>query len=293
MELVSVIMPTYKNSGFILKRAVSSIFNQTYTNWELIIIDDNKEEKYSKIAKQIVLEFDDSRIVYLKNDFNLGSAKTRNRGIEFAKGTYITFLDDDDEYLSRKIETQLSLMIEKKADYSLTDLDLFDNNDKLVRKRRHTYIKPDSKLLNLHLMYHLTGTDTLMFKKDYLIRIGMFDEIDLGDEFYLMLKAIQNDGIFAYQPQCFVKAYVHANGTGITAGASKEVGENLLYENKRTYFKTLKFSEISYVKMRHYLVLFSCGLRERNICKITKNLVYSFVSSPMSFIKIGLNRKEY
>ena len=116
MELVSVIMPTYKNSGFILKRAVSSIFNQTYTNWELIIIDDNKEEKYSKIAKQIVLEFDDSRIVYLKNDFNLGSAKTRNRGIEFAKGTYITFLDDDDEYLSRKIETQLSLMIEKDAD---------------------------------------------------------------------------------------------------------------------------------------------------------------------------------
>ena len=293
MVNVSVIMPTYKNDGFSLRRAIKSVINQTYNNWELIIIDDNKEENYSKIVEKIVCELEDSRITYIKNENNLGSAKTRNRGIKFARGKYITFLDDDDEYLPRKVESQFNLMIKKNADYSLTDLDLFDDNNKLVRKRRHTYIKENSKLLNLHLKYHLTGTDTFMFKKDYLIQIGMFDEIDMGDEFYLMLKAIQSNGTFVYQPECFVKAYVHTSGTGITAGANKEMGENLLFENKRKYFNILNSNDVRYIKMRHYLVLLSCGLRDRNIYKILKNLIYSFFSCPLSFVKFSLNRKEY
>lgn len=293
MELVSIIMPTYKNEGYQLKRAIKSVLNQTYTNWELIIIDDNKEKKYSEIAKQIIFSFSDKKIIYLKNSFNIGSAKTRNRGIEAAKGKYITFLDDDDEYLPKKIETQLNLMIKKNADFSLTDLNLYNDNNKLVRRRRHKYITDNSKLLNLHLMYHLTGTDTFMFKKDYLINIGMFDEIDLGDEFYLMLKAIQNTGIFAYQPECFVKAYVHANGIGITAGTNKEIGENLLFENKKKYFDILNHHEISYIKMRHYLVLLSCGIRDKNIYKIVKNIFCSFFSNPICFMRLFLNRKEY
>ena len=121
----------------------------------------------------------------------------------------------------------------------------------------------------------------------------MFDEIDMGDEFYLMLKAIQSNGIFVYQPECFVKAYVHTSGTGITVGANKEMGENLLFENKRKYFNILNSNDIRYIKMRHYLVLLSCGLRDRNIYKILKNLIYSFFSCPLSFVKFSLNRKEY
>lgn len=293
MILVSVVMPTYKNEGFTLNRAIESVIDQTYENWELIIVDDNKEEMYTKIAKKIISDFSDDRLIYLKNDTNLGSAKSRNRGIEIARGTYITFLDDDDEYLPKKVESQLNIMIEKNADFSLTDLNIFDDNNKLVRKRRHTYIKDDARLLHLHLMYHLTGTDTLMFKTTYLKQIDMFDEIDLGDEYYLMLKAIESKGKFVYLPECYVKAYVHANGIGISAGKDKEVGEKVLFQKKQRYFKFLKQSEINYVKMRHYLVLLSCGLKEKNFYKISINLFYSFLSSPISFIKFCLNRKEY
>lgn len=293
MKLVSIIMPTFRNNGFELKRAVNSVINQTYSDWELIVIDDNEDDKFSEIVKQILFDVEDNRIVYLKNANNMGSAKTRNIGISMSKGEYITFLDDDDEYLSKKIEVQLNLMIETNADYSLTDLDLYNEDGKLVRKRRHSYLKENVNLLNMHLMYHLTGTDTFMFKKDYLIKIGMFDEIDSGDEFYLMLKAIKNNGIFAYLPKSFVKAYIHSYGIGITASTNREAGECILYENKKEYFNILNNSEISFIKMRHYLVLLSCGLREKNIYKILKNLFYSFFSNPIFFIKFTFNRKEY
>lgn len=293
MVSVSVVMPTYRNDGYALKRAIKSVINQTYNNWELIIIDDNKEKKYSRMVKKIIYELKDKRIIYIKNEKNLGSARTRNKGIEYARGKYITFLDDDDEYLPKKIESQFNLMIEKNADYSLTDLDLFNDNNQLVRKRRHTYIKENEELLKLHLKYHLTGTDTLMFKKEYLIRIGMFDEIDMGDEFYLMLKAIKTNGVFAYQPECYVKAYVHANGIGITAGANKKIGENILYEAKKKYFSLLDFSDIQYIKMRHFLVLLSCGLKSKNFKLILNSIIKAFISSPFDFVKFLFNRKNY
>lgn len=71
MELVSIIMPTYKNDGIALKRALYSLINQTYQNWELILIDDNSDPLYSSIILKIISNFDDDRIHYYKNTKNL------------------------------------------------------------------------------------------------------------------------------------------------------------------------------------------------------------------------------
>lgn len=163
--LVSVIMPTYERDKEVIERAINSIINQTYLNWELIIVDDNKINEISKNIQSMIAEINDNRIVYVKNEKNIGSAKSRNNGIKKSKGEYITFLDDDDEYLPLKIENQLNKMIKQNADYSITNLDLFDENDVIVRKRRHDYIEKENDLLVTHLKHHLTGTDTFMFKK--------------------------------------------------------------------------------------------------------------------------------
>lgn len=291
--IVSIIMPTYRNDTSLIN-AIKSIEEQTYKNIELIIIDDNADKQWNDKVKNIINEFKTKvKINHIINKVNQGSAKTRNIGIDAATGKYITFLDDDDIYLSRKIEKQLRFMQSDNSKMNIMDLDIYDDNEKLIRRRRHNYLLNDNNFLKLHLMHHLTGTDTLMFKKDYLLEIGRFDEIDIGDEFYLVLKAILMGGKISYLPDCQVKAYVHSFGVGITAGSQKEVGENLLFEKKKNYFNLLAKKDINFIEMRHYLVLVSCGLKEHNYSKTVYNLMLAFLSYPRYFIIFCLNRKDY
>ena len=100
---VSIIIPTFNRSKY-LKRAISSALNQTYEKIEIIIIDDNSDDE----TDSVVRDFKDERIKYYKNNKNKGPTFSRNKGIRLSKGEYITFLDDDDELLPRKIELQIN-----------------------------------------------------------------------------------------------------------------------------------------------------------------------------------------
>ena len=80
-------------------------------------------------------EFSKEKVKYIQNNPNLGSAKTRNKGIEAADGKYITFLDDDDIYFPEKIKNQYVFMEENGLDYSVTDLDLYFDNEKLFERK--------------------------------------------------------------------------------------------------------------------------------------------------------------
>ena len=223
MPTVSVIVATYRHDDM-LQRALESLALQTYNDFEIILVDDNSDDAWNRKVSGIVYAFSskypDVQIELIVNSDNLGSAETRNVGIRCSKGKYITFLDDDDIYLPEKLEHQLSTFIKEDADYGITDLYLYNNNDKLIDKRIRNYITSYSKdaLLKYHLMFHLTGTDTLMFKKEYLDSINGFDPIDVGDEFYLMQKAIMAGGKFCYSPHCYVKAYVHSGHGGLSSG---------------------------------------------------------------------------
>lgn len=99
--LVSIITPTY-NRANILERAIHSVLDQTYDNWELIVVDDGSTDK----TKDLVNSFPDKRIKYFLIE-NGGPSKARNYGINQAIGTWIMYLDSDDELLSPCIETMM------------------------------------------------------------------------------------------------------------------------------------------------------------------------------------------
>ena len=105
--LVSVIMPTYNASRF-LEEAICSVANQSEENWELLVIDDCSADDSFDIAQRHAAS--DHRIQVLRNNVNLGVAKTRNLGINLAKGEYIAFLDSDDVWHPEKLERQLKKM---------------------------------------------------------------------------------------------------------------------------------------------------------------------------------------
>ncbi len=289
--LVSVIVATYKRDEILL-RALNSLATQTYKNFEIILVDDNAigdwNSKVSEVVKKFKSDYPKITLKYIVNKTNQGSAKTRNIGINASTGEFITFLDDDDIYLPENIEKQIENMISANADFGITDLDMFYDDESLCEKRTRYFIKSTEKedLIKYHLMYHLAGTDTMIFKKDYLLKIGGFDPIDVGDEFYLMFKAIENGGKFTYLKGCFVKAYVHKGEGGLSSGDGKIDGENRLHEFKKKYFDRLSKNEIKYIVTRHYSVIAFAELRRKHFPQFFVNAIKAFFTSPINCLKI-------
>lgn len=119
--LVSIVMPSYNTADYI-GEAINSVLNQTYKNWELIIIDDNSTDN----TANIVQSFKDSRISYLVNTENKGAAFSRNRALCKARGNWIAFLDSDDIWYPNKLENQLNFMVKTKCYFSYTNYKIID-----------------------------------------------------------------------------------------------------------------------------------------------------------------------
>ena len=291
--LVSIVVATYKRD-IELKRAILSLLDQTYKNIEIVIVSDNANPVWNIRISEIISELnDEKKITLIINKDNIGSAKTRNVGIEYSKGEYITFLDDDDEYLKEKIEAQVVRMINDNSDFSITNMFLYNRSGKLVDKRCRKGLDNkmnNASLLNYHLKYHLTGTMTFMFKKKYLLEINAFDEIDLGDEFYLMEKAIVRGGKLAYYNHCYVKAYLHDSKSGVSSGLKKIQGEKVLLTRKLKYEAVLNKKDVNFIWTRHYLVLSYTYLRMHRFFKFIYYLIKSIVNSPYAFFYLLRSR---
>jgi teichuronic acid biosynthesis glycosyltransferase TuaG len=130
--LISIITPLYNAEKFIAE-TISSIQNQTYANWEVIVVDDFSSDRSSKIVEKFGMG--DSRIRFIRNEVNKGAAFCRNLGTELAKGGYIAFLDADDLWHEEKLEKQLRFMQAKNCDVSFTSYLHIDEDSEPLNKR--------------------------------------------------------------------------------------------------------------------------------------------------------------
>jgi glycosyltransferase involved in cell wall biosynthesis len=129
--LVSVVMPVYNCERYISK-SIESVIGQTYTNWELIVVNDSSIDASASIAQEIAKR--DSRIRVVHQVPNAGVAQARNLGILESKGEYIAFLDSDDIWDPTKIDKQLALLLQKKAQIAYASYDFIDENDVSIKK---------------------------------------------------------------------------------------------------------------------------------------------------------------
>lgn len=109
--LFSIIMATY-NRSHLLPRAIASVLNQTYQNFELLIVDDASTDS----TEEVCYSFKDERIFYHKHQQNKGALASKNKGIDLARGDYIAFLDDDDELLANALEIALGKLMELSSE---------------------------------------------------------------------------------------------------------------------------------------------------------------------------------
>lgn len=180
-ELVSIIMPSYNTAKYIAE-SIQSVLDQTYKNWELIIVDDFSTDNTDEIVRPFLV---DERIHYLKNELNSGAAVSRNRALREAKGRWIAFLDSDDLWMPEKLEKQISFMETNDYSFSYTEYEEIDVNG----NKTGVYVTGPKKITKAGMFnYCWPGCLTVMYDKEV---IGLIQIVDIkkNNDYAMWLKA--------------------------------------------------------------------------------------------------------
>lgn len=174
--MVTIIIPTYKRAEYI-QRAIESILNQTYEDYEIIVVDDNDENsEYRKSMQNIMQKYEEyDNITYVKHKENKNGAAARNTGIRLAKGDYITFLDDDDYFLKDRLKIltrEMEKSIEYDAIYSSCVCVKENKIIKLVNAKKSGNL--EKEMLEQESFFG-TGSN-MFFRRNAIQEVGEFDE---------------------------------------------------------------------------------------------------------------------
>lgn len=200
-DLVSIIMPSYNTAKFI-PETIESVLKQTYTNWELIIVDDCSTDNTDEVVKPFLT---DKRIKYLKNEKNSGAAVSRNYALREAKGKWIAFLDSDDLWLPEKLEKQIAFMEKNGYKFTYTDYKIKLNG------KWSPYIFTGPNIVNKRKMYDYCyfSTITVMYDRDFvgLIQIASLKK---NNDYAMWLKIIKKADCYRF-PECLSCYIKHDN----------------------------------------------------------------------------------
>jgi glycosyltransferase involved in cell wall biosynthesis len=183
---VSIVIITFNREKYI-HEAIQSILDQTFTDWEAIIIDDASEDN----TEQIVKAYIDSnpKISYYKNEKNLGIAKTRNKGLDLARGEYIAPLDSDDVWLDKnKLKKQVEFL-DINPDYVLLGGGIMHIDAQSKPVKKVLFPVYDSVIRNIILQFNPFAQSTLLFRKGAALEVGGYStEYKVADDYDLWLK---------------------------------------------------------------------------------------------------------
>ncbi|MFC1480364.1 glycosyltransferase family 2 protein [Candidatus Omnitrophota bacterium] len=179
----SVIIPTFNRRRF-LEKAVDSVLGQTFTDLELIVIDDGSTDD----TKQFISSYNDKRLTYLYQA-NSGVSRARNTGLEEAKGEFVAFLDSDDYWVSEKLK-KTARYIKNFPDIGIfhTEEEWYRNGVHLTQMEKHR--KPSGLVYKYALPLCCISISTAAVKKDIFTRVGTFDEnLEACEDYDFWLRA--------------------------------------------------------------------------------------------------------
>lgn len=257
---ISVIIPTY-NREETIKRSIASVLNQSYNDFELIIIDDCSTDN----TKEIIQSFSDKRIIYKKLDRNMGGNYARNTGIKMAKGDYIAFQDSDDEWLPNKLKAQLKEIEETKADYCFCRFTKYKNNKTAVSPIK-SFVMPDTEKEMFRLLFNgnQISTQTLLVHKKVFQDLAFDERLPRFQDWDFAIRMAESKkGTFAEEPL----VNIYEQGDSISKNNKKALKAFELMEQKyENYFDKDKSLEYSF-KKAECKILWHIGENPRKIAR--------------------------
>jgi len=205
--MISVIIPAFNSEKYIVD-TLRSVVNQTYKNFEIILINDGSTDKTEINIKKFI-DSTKSIKIHLINQKHKGPSAARNRGLKKAKGAYIQFFDADDLMHPNKLKISLNLIKKANADAIITDFGRFANNKNLKKiinknyRKQLKYLHKDSKTLNLSqlIIKYGFGAPRILYKKYILLKNRGFNEnLVINEDHELNYRLLKNKCRFVYMP---------------------------------------------------------------------------------------------
>lgn len=181
MEKVSIIIPYFKKKDYI-NLALKSVLNQTYKNFEILIIYDDPSGKDLDLIKKYKNK--DKRIRLIINKKNIGPGYSRNKGIDKAKGIYVAFLDSDDTWKKEKLKNQISFMKKNNLNFSYTSYNQINANGYKIKR----ILAPKFQTYESLLRDCKIGTSTVIIKKKILKKNFRFPVLKTKEDLFLWLQ---------------------------------------------------------------------------------------------------------
>lgn len=200
---VSVVIPTF-NRAHVLGRAIASVLGQTYTELELIVVDDGSSDGTAALMR----EFADPRLRYVQQPRNLGVSAARNRGVTEARGEWLAFLDSDDLWLAQKLERQFAALEGVDCAASYCCLLRIDGDNQTRIPYRADTVNSGAQPWPSLLMDGLWYSQTWLVPKRVLLAAGLFDErMNIWEDWDLFLR-IALQGPVHHLPEILVHSTV-------------------------------------------------------------------------------------
>lgn len=277
MPRVSVVIPTH-NRADLLREAIASVRDQTFADWEIIVVDDHSNDH----TREVVESFGDNRVRYIQNEGKNGPSVARNLGIANARGDCIAFLDDDDEWLPHKLDRQIAIL----DDGPETVCGIYGNR-LMVDKHTGCTLSDDpgadtlsGNLLDQLMIKNPIHTSTLVVRKRCLDKVGPFDEtMRYMEDRDLWIRLAQR-WEFEYVEEPLIKAYIHGTEHLSLNLAGQTQGREILLSR---YRHLLKKHRKSWADL--YVCLGAQHCQLGNMAVGRKNLVRGLAINP--FNKVG------
>ena len=261
--LVSVVIPTYRRTDT-LERALNSVLSQTYRNLETIVVDDNAQfPEVREAVRRLVVQTGNQTVRLVENEQNLGGALTRNAGIAAARGEYIAFLDDDDEYLPQRVARQVECFqhseLPKLALVYCHTVMMQDSETPLEEYRNTTR----GNCVFEGMRECIAATSQWMCAKAALLDVGCFSDVPCKQDSTVIVKLLVHGYSVDYVPEILSRYYRDAPQSISTQGHEKRVrGEEALRDLCRRHYSLLtkkQQKEVEYASARrlapHYRAL--------------------------------------
>ncbi|WP_197075758.1 glycosyltransferase family 2 protein [Salinivibrio sp. KP-1] len=246
VDLVSIIMPSYKSEPFITD-AIESVIHQSYKNWELIIVDDKSPDNANKIIRSY--EKKDDRVKLIALSDNVGPAAARNKAIDVANGRYIAFLDSDDMWKPQKLERQIAFINDNNAALVFSNYELINENGTYIGKVIESPVK-------------VSYVDLL--KSNHIgCLTAMYDTRKVGKLFMPLINKRQDYGLWLKILRKTNVAYGMREDLATYRMVAKSVSSDKLKLIRYHYELFTKFERLSRIKACYYIV-----------CNILSKLLY-------------------
>jgi glycosyltransferase involved in cell wall biosynthesis len=194
-NMVSVIIPTYNRANTI-ESSIRSVLNQTYTNIEIIVVDDASQDN----TEEVVNSINDNRILYIRNNENQGVASARNIGAQYAKGEFIAFNDSDDIWHYDKLEKQMDVMLQNNdcnLVYCAFNRFLLNGTRVRIPDMNENISDLEGNIFTALFARNTISTQTMLLRTGYFMSIGGFQKnLRCLDDYELALRIAKNNKIY-------------------------------------------------------------------------------------------------